>query len=53
MKYFLLIVIVLCLIFLVKAGIEVRRWWRAWKLEEQKKKPVIKSIPINHVDKKI
>lgn len=53
MKYFLLIVIVLCLIILVKAVKEVCGWWKAWKLEEQKKRPVINSMPINHVDKKI
>ncbi len=52
MKYFLLIIIALCLIILIKGARKVARWWRAWKLEEQKKRPVTKYIPPKHIDER-
>lgn len=45
----LLLIIAGCIVSLVKAAIEVRSWWRAWKLEEMKRQPVIGSTE-KHID---
>lgn len=47
----LLLIIAGCIVSLVKAGKEARSWWKAWKLEEMKRQPVIGSEE-RHIDLK-
>jgi hypothetical protein len=50
---FLILVIAACLIGIIVAVEEVRGWWRAWNIEEQKRRPVIGDTAEIHVDKKV